>query len=194
MANQDAAYGFRPVVGGDSNGPNNNKNALQGYSIASAYASDINYGDPVGKTGTADSIGRPGIQLVSTPGTILGVFAGVKYIDSSGEPQFKKNWTASTVATEVEALVFDDPEMTFSIQADEDIVAGDIGQKADYIHAAGVNGNSRVELDSSTITSGDSLLILGLDHTVEENNLGENYTKVLVKIREHEMASTLTAV
>ena len=193
MANSDAAYGFRPVQVKGGGTPQENVFAPQGYSIASGYGSTIALGDPVGQTGTSDADGRPGIQLVSTPGVIRGVFAGVSYVDANGEQQFRTSWTASTVATNIIAFVWDDPDIIFSIQADEDIVAGDFNNKVDYIHATSVNGVSRVELDSSNIGTGDALKILARDDSVSPNNLGENFTKVLVMIREHEMLSTYTA-
>ena len=194
MANQDAAFGFRAVQPTGSDSPRENVNAPPGYSIASGYASEINIGDPVASTGTADSLGRPGIELKNTPGLIAGVFAGVQYKAEDGDVKFTTKWIAGTVATEIVVFVHDDPQQIFVIQADEDIVADDIRNKADFVYAAGVNGVSRVELDSSTVGTGDALLILGIDASIEENNLGENFTKVLVKIREHELRDTLTAV
>ncbi len=194
MANTDAAYGFRPVMVKGGATPATNVYAPQGYSIASAYGSTIAYGDPVGRVGTASADGRPNIQLVSTPGTILGVFAGVHYTDANGEQQFSKSWIASTSATNVVAHVFDDERTIFSIQGSGTISSTDIGAKADYVHATSVNGESRAELDTTTITTGDSLLILGRDDSVEDNTLGIANPKVLVMIREHEFHSTLTAV
>lgn len=191
MANTDAAYGFRPVMKKGGGEVAINAYAPQGYAIASAYGTTINAGDPVVLTGSASADGRPTIQI-ATPGTVTGVFKGCQYVDSNGMVQFSKSWPASTVATNVVADVFDDPNTIFSIQADEDIVAADIGAKADFVAGAGVNGESRYELDSSTVTSGDGLMILGVDASISPNALGENYTKVLVLFREHSFGPALT--
>lgn len=198
MANADAAYGFRPVMNKGGGTPVTDNFAPQGYSIASGYASTIALGDPVGSTGTASADGRPGIQLVSTPGVILGVFGGCEYTNSLGERVFSHYWPASTAATNIIAHVYDDPDTIFSIQGDEDIEAADFHNKVDYIHAASVNGVSRVELDSSNIGTGDALLILCRDDSVSPNDIASgsagNFAKVLVMIREHEMLSAYTAV
>lgn len=192
MANQDAAYGFRPVSlhGTD---PQFNVFAPQGYSIASAYGTTLNMGDPVKSSGTADAKGRPGI-VIGTNGPILGSFGGCEYTDSvTGERKFSKHWPAATVATDIVANVYDHPETLFSVQASGDVAATDISNKADFVSGTGANGISGYELDSSTIGSQDCLRIQCLDASVPVNDFGAN-AKVLVKFKEHEHGATLTAV
>jgi hypothetical protein len=87
-------------------GPNNC--ALSEYSIASGYAVGLGLGDPV-KLTTDGTI----IRASNDTADSIGVFAGVNYTDSDGKPQFKKNWTASTTATNIKALVDDQPMRTF---------------------------------------------------------------------------------
>ncbi|MGZ8432779.1 MAG: hypothetical protein ACXWYM_00345 [Candidatus Binatia bacterium] len=194
MANTDAAYGFKPrsLHGSD---PALNTHAPRGYAIASGYGTSIFTGDPVKSTGTASADGRPDIEIAPA-GAVRGVFAGCEYTNAAGEQVFSKYWPASTAATNIIAHVYDHPDTIFSIQADEDIVIGDIGNKVDFISGTGntTTGQSAYELDSSNITTGDALLILGSDDMFVPNNLAENFTKVLVKFREHELGATLTAV
>ena len=199
MANVNAPSGFTPVGLNGNSDVSFNTFARKGYSIASAYATDIFLGDPVKSTGTAaaDSLGvRPGIELAVAGNTVRGVFMGCEYTNSDGERIFSQRWPASTVATDVIAHVADHPEIEFSIQADEDIVVGDIGAKADFVAGTGNTGTnlSGYMLDSSNITTGDGLIILGVDDRQLENNLGENYTRVIVRFREHELLGTPTAV
>lgn len=90
---------------------------LNTYSIASGYGTTIGLDDPVklvagllerATNDTADSI---------------GVFAGVSYTDVQGAPVFSKIWPASTVASDIVALVLDDPMATFQGVANADISA-----------------------------------------------------------------------
>ena len=83
MANTDAPTGFTPryLRGTD---PQFNVYAPSGYSVASAYATDLFYGDPVKSSGTADAEGRPGVVRAAAGDTVRGVFVGIEYTDSDG--------------------------------------------------------------------------------------------------------------
>lgn len=193
MANTNAAYGFRPVSlhGTD---PVFNVYAPDGYSIASGYGTSLFYGDPVKSSGTADTLGRPGI-IIAPAGAVAGVFGGVYYTDANGEVQFSEMWPASTTATNIKAIVYDHPETIFSIQADESLAATDVKNKTDFVSGTGntLTKKSGYQLDSSQIGTDDALLILGLDNTWIPNDFGTN-AKALVMFREHEMGPTLTAL
>lgn len=187
MANTDGPNGLVPKYNqGDT--PPINRFAPNGYSIASG-ASAIYEGDLVKTTATADAHGRPGIAVGAATDVFRGVFQGCEYT-LDGERRWSNYWPANSGATDIVAYVYDDPLTIFSIQADEDIVAADINNKADIIAGAGstATGMSGFELDSSNIGSGDNLLIVALD-PVEGNAIGENFSRVLVLIREHEIAA-----
>lgn len=87
--------------------------ALSEYSIASGYATALGLGDPV-KLTTDGTI----VRATNDSDDAIGVFMGVSYTDAEGTPQFKKMWTASTVATDIKALVVDDPMATFTAKAE----------------------------------------------------------------------------
>ncbi len=78
----------------------------------------------------------------------------------------------------------------FTIQADEDIVQADFGKNAAIAYTAGsvVTGVSATELDSSTIANTNAaglvLKLVGLN-TLPSNELGSNFTQVIVKINKH---------
>lgn len=110
-----APFGLRPVR---KNGGGLSDFALNSYAIASGYATNICYGDPV--IPLAD--GTIGIGVAGSPA--LGVFMGCKYelatAESTGVTQrHSRMWPASTTVktgTVVEAMILDDPNMVFEIQ------------------------------------------------------------------------------
>lgn len=180
MANSNLPFGARPVMMGSGGG---NFRFGQPYTIASGYTSTIKKGDFVITTGTGRNI-----ALAGTTVPLRGVFSGVKYIDALGMPQWSNMWLANTVATEVEAYVFDDRLMQFEIQADEDVVEGDIGQMADHVYGAGstLTHLSGSGLDSSLIGSTGQLAI----EELAPGWVYGNYAVVRVRIAEHERDAT----
>ena len=93
-------------------------------------------------------------------------------------------------------VVIDDPNQLFVVQADEDIVQADMGQNAEITTSttgSTINGLSNMELDSSTIGTGSTLVlkIVG-KYDVPGNALGENFTQVVVKINCHSYGSVGT--
>jgi len=169
-------------------------NQFASYSIASGASGDIFTGDPVKSTGSSDANGKPTIVVAAAGNTVRGIFNGCEYTNAAGERIFTKNWVSGTAATDVTAYVFDDPNQVFSVQADGAFAITDVGNKADFVAGTGdsATGQSRFELDSSDIGTGDGLLILGLEQ-VDGNEVG-SFAKLLVLLREHELRGALTAV
>ncbi len=99
--------------------------ALSPYTIASGYATGIGRGAPV-------RLHTDGTLVVATNGSdAIGVFDSVKF-KPTGTTQyigFSTQWPASQAATEIQALVYDDPDTTFTLKANGPIPiakAGDI--------------------------------------------------------------------
>ena len=90
MANQDAAFGFRPVAhlaGGTIR--------AREYKIAANYDTAIYTGQAV----TAVTAG--GIEICAVGAVVLGVFYGVSYTDpTTGKPTWSKYYPASTNASD----------------------------------------------------------------------------------------------
>ena len=85
---------------------------LSEYTIASGYATALGKGDPV-------KLHTDGTLIKATNGNdAIGVFYGVNYIDSTGAVKIEKYWPASTVATQITALVMDDPNRTFHVKGE----------------------------------------------------------------------------
>jgi hypothetical protein len=181
MANIDKPYGLRAM--GNLSATGSQKQF--GYEIADNQAGAIFKGDLVTIF--------DGYIVKFAPAThtaAVGVFNGCNYIDpTSGKPTWSNYYPGSVDITAgiIEADVIDDPNQLFTIQADEDIVAADIGKNADVIGTGGstTNGLSSMELDSSTIanTAALNLKIVGVFKT-PGNALGD-YCQVVVKINEH---------
>lgn len=197
--NVDRPNGLAPHVHGTGGTPGR----LTAYAIADQHANDIFSGDPVKTTGSASALnGRAFIDVCGASDGAIGVFAGVRYVDSNGEQQFRPRWVGGTVVQEdprspVEALVYDDPDMRFVIQVSgvAGLAAVNVGQKADYLVGAGnsFTGRSAFELDQSGIGGTGPLKILGLAGPAVNNDFGE-FADALVLIDIHENRSIVTAI
>ncbi len=147
MANPDAPFGFKIYKdgGGGTVGRTNR------HPIASAYSTSIFYGDLVAKTTDGTII------LASEGGVFVGIFAGVEYVASDGSQKFAKMWTASTATksgTEINALVYDDPNALYLVQATGTIAVADIGQLADMDDAQA--GDTTTGISGQAIVTGGS--------------------------------------
>ena len=108
MANQDAAFGFRPVSHLTGVQIRNNT-----YRITTNYDTALYQGQMVSHK-TAGSI-----EPVAANAIFLGVFNGCQYTDpTTGKPTWAKYYPASTNASDIEAYVFDDPQIVFEGQHD----------------------------------------------------------------------------
>jgi hypothetical protein len=184
MANVDKAYGLRPMGNLSATGAQKQ----YGYLIADSQAGAIFQGDLV------TIVGGFIVRFDATVHTVaVGVFNGCNYVDpTSGKPTWSNYYPGSVNITtgQITADVVDDPNQLFTIQADEDIVQADFGKNAAIAYTAGntVTGVSGTELDSSTIANTNAaglvLKLVGLN-TLPTNELGSNFTQVIVKINKH---------
>lgn len=116
--------------------------ALSPYAIASGYATSLALGDPV-------KIHTDGTIVKATNGAdAIGVFHGVKYVDSAGNIKIEKAWVASTTATDIEALVLDDPMATFHVKGEGAIPLVQVGD----IFALNLNA-ADTTIGRSTVTA-----------------------------------------
>ena len=182
MANVNKAFGFRAL--GNLSATGGQKQ--YGYEIEDNQSGAIYQGDLVTV--------YDGYLVKFAPAThtaAVGVFNGCNYIDpTTGKPTWKNYYPGSVNITQgkIIADVIDDPNQLFIIQADEDIVAADIGKNADVTASttgSTTTGVSNMTLDSSTIanTAALNLKIVGL-YDVPGNAYGD-YAVVVVKINEH---------
>lgn len=96
--------------------------ALSPYTIASGYSTALACGEPVALSSGTLIRGTNGADAI-------GVLQNIKYVDSNGDVKYTTYWPASTAATQIEALVIDDPMATFTVKGNAavtSVVAGQI--------------------------------------------------------------------
>lgn len=185
MANTSAPNGFRPtrhMSGGAIR--------LSEYSIATGYGTNIFLNDPVEMTGTGTNIQLAAATNVDN----IGMFAGCRYVNAAGEQKFSNYWPASTTATDIVALVYDDPDIIFECQIDT-IAAADVGQLFDWNAGTGstVTGVSGAYADAATLaTTGRSMRIMRLVPRVD--NAYGAYAKIEACWAEHVLKGVVSGV
>lgn len=191
MATTSAPYGLRPVnlLGGQSFA-----GSTRLYSIPSGYAVSIQTGDPVIITNTGASRGTiarmngttTATTVTSTGGGFgfVGVFMGCTYTDPVFGKIFRQTYVASTVASDIQAYVADDPDQVFQIQADGTLTQTVLGCNASLIQTvAGSSGYiaSGLGLQASSIATTNTLPLRIVDFVT----IGDAFTDVLVRINTH---------
>ena len=143
MANQDAAFGFRPtrhLTGGQVR--------TEEANIAANYNTAIYTGQVV------EAVTAGGIEAAAA-GDVqqIGVFGGVFYTDpSTSKPTFKAFYEASTNASDLKATVYADPYIVYEAQHDGTGTAAMNNSGFDFVGVGGstTTGQSTSEIDTST--------------------------------------------
>ena len=184
MANQDAAFGMRPVkmiggapwTGGQSR-----------YRIAANYGTSIFQGDMVAQvTGGT-------VEVHADGGTvpIVGVFNGCQYTDPTTKEQIFSNfYPASTNASDIIAFIIDDPMVVFEIQANAAFPIADLFGNFDIVYTTAgstVTGISGAELNVGDGGTGTTLSVKAIDISEDSENsdVSSANTNVLVTIQNH---------
>lgn len=181
MANQDAPFGLRPSRSSTS------ANTQNRYRIASGYATAIFQGDLVAM------VTGGGIERVAAGGSglILGVFNGCQYTDpTTGKPTWSAYYPGGVAASDIMAMVIDDPNATFEIQADDTFPVSDLAGNYDIVATAGdtTSGRSNLELEVGTADSTVATLPLkaiDISQDPENSDTSSANTNVIVKINNH---------
>jgi hypothetical protein len=197
MSSTSAPFGFRPSY------HNSGQMRPKAYTITSAYGTDIFAGDPVKLTDNGV------IQLGTSDGTrsgtsdgiaLLGIFAGVQYLDASGKPTISPFWPASATGTEIIAWVYDDPETLFDVQYDNPspgtTVQTAVGEECDWA-VASPGGSTRTGLSNTKLTAiqatSGQFQITGFADNINDN-LTDAYVQVTVRINEHHYKAAVNSV
>tara|TARA_R100000963_G_C4644123_1_gene107928 strand:+ start:2645 stop:3229 length:585 start_codon:yes stop_codon:yes gene_type:complete len=167
MANQDSAFGMRPVgrVGGTPYTGGQSR-----YRIANNYGTAIFKGDMV------MHVTGGGVEVHADGGTvpIVGVFNGCRYTDPTTSKETYSNfYPASTAAADIEAFVIDDPMVVFEIQADDTFPVADLHGNFDIVYTSSgstTTGISGAELDVTTGGTGTTLPIRAIDISQDPQN------------------------
>tara|TARA_R110000868_G_scaffold202617_2_gene450327 strand:+ start:85 stop:627 length:543 start_codon:yes stop_codon:yes gene_type:complete len=165
------------------------------YVITSAYAVSIFSGDPVKLTsdgviqlGTSD-----GTRSGTTDGvTLLGILAGVEYLDATGKPTISPFWPGGTTGTNITAWVYDDPETLFDVQyanpgtPGTDSVQTAVGAQCDF-RVASPGGSTSTGISSTyltaTVATSGQFQITGFAFLVTDS-LTDAYVNVTVRLNE----------
>ena len=159
------------------------------YRIASAYGTDIFYGDVV-KLVTGGTVERDTADAAMTP---IGVFMGCTYTDpSTSQPTFKQYWPASTVASDAMAYVVDATDVLFKVAVISsaasstivmaDLAITDIGANVQMVDNTGstVTGNSKIAVDDTSATT-NTFPLRVVDVVTETKTSSTAFPEVLVK-------------
>ena len=174
MANQDAAFGLRPLK---MSGQGDDSTGMTSHFIDAGDASVMYQGSPV--------IAAAGYVDIATAGAVpnMGAFWGCFYTDPTTlKPTFKNYYPGSITppsSKDIEAFVYDNPNQMFEIQSDNTGASAqaDVFSNADMVNFGGstTNGVSNTELDDSTIAASSDaaaqLLIIGVSRDPKNNDL-----------------------
>jgi hypothetical protein len=197
MSSTSAPFGFRASF------HNSGQMRPKAYVIASTYAANIFSGDPVKLTdngviqlGTSD-----GTRSGTTDGvSLLGIFAGVQYLDATGKPTISPFFPSGTTGTEITAWVYDDPETLFDVQYNNPsagtTVQTAVGEECDWT-VASPGGSTQTGLSNTYLTAiqatSGQFQITGFGYEINVS-LTDAYVVVTVRINEHHYKAAVNSV
>lgn len=190
MANTNRVNGFRPVKylnGAPWNGQ------VTRYSIPASDNTAVFVGDLVKLSATADSKGIRGVIQAAASDACIGVVVGFEVDPTNlNTPQYRVGGTLRY------ALVVDDPNVIFEAQEDGDtdpLEMVDAGMNVNFVVGSGstTTGASGMQIDSNTEGTGATLPLKLIEPVQRADNelvaAGQAYTRWLVKINNHQLAS-----
>jgi hypothetical protein len=193
MATTAAPYGLRPInlIGGQVFA-----GSTRMIKIASGYATNIFNGDivAVGLDGTIAKVTNVGSDADEFPAGTVGVFLGCQYTDPSLKYLLNNNyWPANTVSADALAVICDDPQALFQIQADGELAQTDLHKNFPVVQTAGdtATGRSKIALDASegAVTATIAFKVVDFVNSVE-SQVGDAFTDVIVKFNPSSHAYT----
>ena len=185
MANQDAAFGFRPA-----------RNLTGGQIRTEEYAIANNYGSSIFTGQIVEAVAGGGIKAAAAGDTQqLGTFAGVFYTDpTTSKPTWKAYYPASTAAADIVASVVADPYVVFEAQHDGTGTAAMNSSDFDFTGVGGstLSGQSTSEIDTSTTGTTGGLKQLGISKDPSNNDTSTANANAYVVINTGEHVFKLT--
>ena len=182
-------FGFRPAYH-----PNGIDRA-RAYPMTTAYGTTLYKGQPVILSATGQ------VVVGTAAADLLGIFAGVEYVDATGKPTESNFWPAGQTTfpnSVITAWVWDDPQMIYAAQADGSVPATAVGNQGDVTNVG--NGSIYTGLSAATFASALSgvgsqgqFRIVGFDQD-PANAAGDAYTVVQVQIARHQYVANKVAV
>ena len=189
MANQDAAFGLRPLK---TVGQQDDSTGFASYWIDAGEASAMYQGSLVLATTTGY------VDIAGTGGPLnLGAFWGCFYVDPTTlKPTFKNYYPGSITppsSKDVEAFVYDSPYQMFEVQsaASGASAQADIFMTCDIASNGGstTNGVSSLESADAFAAGPRQLKVLGVSRDPANNDIGSANVNWRVQIAEHLLGS-----
>jgi len=191
MANQDAAFGLRPLK---TIGQQDDSTGMSSYWIDAGDASVIYQGSLAGSPATGTGyvdLQTAGLELN------LGAFWGCFYNDPTTlKPTFKNYYPGSVTppgSKDIEAFVYDSPYQMYEVQSDNASASAqaDIFKCADIAGTSGstLNGVSSMELGDSTLGASGQLKIIGVSRDPKNNDITAANVNWRVQVSESVLGS-----
>lgn len=171
MANKVAApHGFqalRHISGGCI--------AMNEYAISTSYTTKIYNGDPVVLSSGLVTLAGADASAV------LGIFMGVMFVNAKGEQVFSPYWDGVAGSTEIKALVYDDPNITFKVQSTQALTVANVGTA--YANVAGTGMLPSIGRSTASMGAADSNNIWTLRGILPlSDNVGDDNTNLEVEV------------
>ena len=191
MANQDAAFGLRPLK---TIGQQDDSTGFSSYWIAAGDGSVIYQGSLAGSPATGTGyvdLQTAGLELN------LGAFWGCFYNDPTTlKPTFKNYYPGSITppgSEDIEAFVYDSPTQMYEVQSDNAGASAqaDIFKCYDIVGTGGstLNGVSSMELDDGTQGTTGQLKIIGVSRDPKNNDISAANVNWRVQVSESLLGS-----
>ena len=139
--------------------------------------------EPVNTLSASGSFSGKVRHIKVVAGTV-GIFMGCSFTDpTTSQMTFSQHYPASTVASDIMALVCDDPKLLFLMQGDEAIAQTGLGNNVSAVSTAGSTsiGRSKNALDGGSIATTNSLPLRIVDFVDGPNStVGDAFTDCIV--------------
>ena len=136
-----------------------------------------------------------GRVMLATAGTrLVGLFAGYRAVKSDGTPEYGNYYASGSIsgARELVALITTDPNLLYEIQSTGAVTTSDINKNADLAAHSAANAQTKrstVGLANSMTTGAAQFRIVEI-FKAADNEAADSYTRVVVKINEHQFGPT----
>ena len=182
MAKKATPMGAEPVGTTSASGSFSGKTRY--IPIKSAEGTSIFYGDFV-KLVLAGGVVTVAKDTGTATLTPVGIFLGCTYTDpNTKQTTFAQSYNTSIAASDINAIVLDDPNVEFRMQANGSVAAGKIGSNVAVVQTAGATALGRshnsINAGSAATTNTLPIRILGFVQS-GESTPGDAYTDLIVK-------------
>ena len=195
MANQAAAFGFRPVggLGSRPTSEGTSKYVIQSGTTGAIYAGDVvtlGNGTTISEGGGVIAQGYVGSSETDAVLNV-GIFNGCFYDDpTTKKPTFKNYWPGDVTVTNpsagATAFVYDNPDDLFEVQSSGTLSQAIVGRGIDMAYTAGatINGRSKEEI-TATASADGGFTPLRISEDPANSDVSNDNANWIVKFNQH---------